>query len=135
MLFFKNILKKQPQNQLPERQYTLAKGFRGFKRFPINIHGDELSEKNNELLKDKEMPGYTIIFKPGSSANYKNPFYLVYIENLKIGAIFDPNQVQEIQKGLFSAVYARSEEESTISGKKIIKRHNMKLFVKYEGKS
>ena len=78
------------------------------------------------------MRGHTISFQPGFSTTYKGLFYTVHIDNMKIGAIFDNDQVRVIHKGLFSEVYARSEEESTISGKKIVKRHRMKLFVKYE---
>jgi len=124
--------KKQTKPQLKEYSFTLTKGFRGFKRFPIVIHGHKESEKNNKALKDTDLCEHTLVFKPGSSETYKEPFYQVIIDNLQVGAIFDFDQVKAINYGRIEAVYAKNEEEAVISKKSISNRNIIRLFVKYK---
>ena len=124
--------KKQTKPQLKEYSFTLTKGFRGFKRFPIVIHGHKESEKNNKALKDTDLREHTLTFTPGSGESYKDPFYQVFIDNLHIGAIFDAEQVKAINSGRIEAVYAKNEEEAVISKKSISSRNIIRLFVKYK---
>lgn len=124
--------KKQSKAELKAFSFTLAKGFRGFKRFSITIHGNKEAEKNNELLKDADLRGHTLTFKPGSSSTYKEPFYQVFADNLQIGAIFDAEQINSINSGKIEEVFARSEAESTMINNKVVERHLIRLFVKYK---
>lgn len=121
--------KKPPkQQQFNGFSYVLAKGFRGFKRFPITIHGNQLAENNNELLKDADLRGHTLAFMPGSSPNYKEPFFIVLVDNLQIGSIFDTEQIQAISSGKIVEVFARPEEENVMN----TIRHRIRVFVKYK---
>ena len=131
MSFLEKIFSKQPAK--PQQiEFILAKHFRGFKRFPMVVHGHKEAEENNERLKDMDFPGHTIMFCPGSSPTYKDPFYLVFIDNLNVGAIFDKEHVKSIKDRNITDVYAKSEEETTISKGRTDIRHRIRLFVKYK---
>ena len=124
--------KKPTKPQLKEYTFTLSKGFRGYKRFPISIHGHKESEKNNKALKDTDLRSHTLTFKPGASDTYKEPFYQVFIDGLQVGAIFDADQVKAINSGRIEEVFARSETQAVIGNKNIINRPVMRVFVKYK---
>lgn len=124
--------KKQSKTELKAFSFTLAKGFRGFKRFPITIYGNKESEKNNELLKAADLRGHILTFMPGSSSTYKEPFYQIFADNLQIGSIFDADQINSINSGKIEEVFARSEPESTMINNKVVERPYMRLFVKYK---
>ena len=132
MSFLEKLFPKQQPVKPSQIEFILAKHFRGFKRFPMVVHGHKEAEENNERLKDMDFPDHTIAFRPGSSPTYKDPFYLVFIDNLNVGAIFDKEHIKSIKDGKITAVYAKSEEENVASGKNIVKRHRIRLFVKYK---
>lgn len=121
MGLFDFMKKKEPQG----KQFTLAEHYRGFKAFPMVVHGNDLSERNNELLKDVSLPGHTITFA------LLPDHVQVLIDNMQVGAIFDTNQIKALSK--ITAVYARSDVETVIHSKGTLKRNRLHLFVKYEG--
>lgn len=121
MGLFDFIKKKQPEG----KQYTLSEHFRGYKAFPMVVYGNDLSEKNNELLKNVSLPGHTITF------NYLSDRVQVLIDNKQVGAIFNQNQIESLSR--VSAVYARSDVETVVHSKGTLKRNRLHLFVKYEG--
>lgn len=123
--------KKPTKPQLKEYTFTLSKGFRGYKRFPISIHGHKESEKNNKVLKDTDLREHKLTFKPASSSTTAS-FYQVFIDGLQVGSIFDKDQINSINYGRIEAVFARSEKEAVMGPKKIIERPVMRLFVKYK---
>lgn len=124
--------KKPTKPKLKEYTFTLSKGFRGYKRFPISIHGHKESEKNNKALKDTDLREHKLTFKPGASDTYKEPFYQVFIDGLQVGSIFDKDQINSINYGRIEAVFARSETEAVTGNKRIINRPVMRVFVKYK---
>ena len=132
MSFLEKLFSKQQPVKPSQIKFILAKHFRGFKRFPMVVHGYKEAEENNERLKDMDFPEHIITFRSGSSATYKEPFYQVFIDNLNVGAIFDREHVKSIKDGNITAVYAKSEEEDVASGKRVVKRHRIRLFVKYK---
>ena len=113
--------KKQPEG----KHYTLSEHYRGYKAFPMIVHGNDLSEKNNELLRDVSLPGHTITF------NHLPDHVQVLIDDKQVGAIFDSSQIDSLNK--VSAVYARSDIETVVHSKVTLKRNRLHLFVKYEG--
>ena len=113
------------------KTFIQAKGFRGFKRFPIVVYGNEIAEQNNERLSYEDMSGKRIIFKPQTG---NPPFYAIYIENYRIGAIFDKEQISSIKNNKFTDVYVKFEEENVISKIGVLKTHRARLFVKYKEK-
>ena len=119
---------KEPQKY----EYVQASGFRGFKSYPIVVYGDKESERNNERLKDIDMTGKHITFKMGDSPSYKKPFLLVFIDNKKIGAIFDGRQVRDMTNGNIESVYAKFDAENVVDQSGIKALHRVRLFVKYK---
>jgi len=124
-------LLKHPSKKSQEYVFTQAGGFRGFKSYPIVVYGDKESERNNELLKDIDMTSKQITFKVGKSPSYEKPFLLVFIDNKKIGAIFDGKQVRAMTSGSIESVYVKFEPENIVGKDGVITRHRARLFVKY----
>lgn len=123
---------KKENPTLPVRQYVLSNGFRGYKYFNVASYGDKESEHNHILLKDYVFPGKTITFSPGpASRDYSDPYYLVFIDNYKIGAIFDMQQIKDLANDYIDFVYAKHDEEICGTPKNLFKQHCIKLFVKY----
>ena len=121
MGLFDFMKKKEPQG----KQFTLTEHYRGFKAFPMVVHGNDLSERNNELFKDVSLPGHTITF------NRLPNHVQILIDDKQVGAIFDSNQINSLNR--VSAVYARSDIETVVHSKGTLKRNRLHLFVKYEG--
>lgn len=126
------FFKKKESGQLKECQYVLSNGFRGYKCFPMVVHGQEESMKNNEALKDVDFKGYSIAFRPGKSQTYTNPFYTVNIDKYQVGTIFDAEQVKALNDGMIEAIYAKSEPETVIGVNGTEIRNRIKLFAKYK---
>lgn len=121
---------KQPEQppQLHRFTYVLQKHFRGYKRFYMVVYGDKESERNNEKFSG-DLSGKEITFV--ESYNPKH-YYAVYLDNKKIGAIFDQNEVEQLTTLMITAVYAKVEEETVIDKiQGAITRKRIRLFVKY----
>ena len=120
----------KPKVVMKEHIFTISKGFKGYKKFPMVVYGDDLSMNNNELLKGADFRGHTIIFRPSTANNA--PFFQVFIDNIKVGAIFDKEQIQALNSGRVVSVFALPEEEKVAGQGKIVTRNKIRLFVKYE---
>lgn len=129
-----NLFKKRPKEEpakepLKEYPFTLAKSFKGFKKFPIVIHGNPEAEKNNELLKDADLRGKEILFREASTKDGR-PALLVFIDGNIVGAIYDSTQIQAIASGNIESVFAKMEVQ-TIAGKgEVTTRNRVCLFAK-----
>ena len=108
--------------------FVQANNFKGFKKLHVVVYGDEESEANNELLKDIDMKGKTISFKEERNGN--EPFWTVYIEDKKVGAIFDKDQVDNIKSDNIESVYIKFESQNVTDGKNIITRPRLRMFIK-----
>ncbi len=135
---FKNLLKKKtnstpesnPENNktVKKYEYVLTDHFKGYKRFPIVIHGNKENEENNETVSDWKFPGKKLEFL---ESYYDNNLYIaVLIDGTKVGAIFDDEQISMIRSGKIEAVYARSEAETSLSQGAAGEIHKVRLFVK-----
>lgn len=118
-----NLFNKKPIEKIVS--FTLAEHYRGFKAFPMVVHGNEISEQNNQKLKDTNLSGHIITFK------YLADRVQVLIDDNQVGTVFDKEHIARISK--ITAVYARMDEEVVVSSAKTIKRHRIRLFVKEEG--
>lgn len=116
--------------ELAVYDYVQSKSFRGFKAYPIVVYGDAESEKNNELLSSVDMAGKHILFKLVKTQNHPEPFLLVYIEDVKIGAVFDQNEIYAMSNSHIESVFCKFEAEKVIGNREIITRHRARLFVK-----
>lgn len=122
---------QQPQ-QLHRFTYVLQKHFRGYKRFHITIYGDKEAERNNEKLSG-DLAGKSLTFVETISNSFTEPkhYYIVYLDDMRVGAIYNEEQVYYLSNLLITAVYAKVEEELDFENKKEITRKRIRLFVKY----
>ena len=128
-----DALKPKPK-QTPLKRYSFAQapGFKGFKKFHIVVYGDAESERNNVLLKDSKMEGRTITFLEGKAETYKEPFWLVYVDEKKIGSVFNPEQVAQISNQAFDAVYIKFESKNVYAENGLETRIQAQMFVRYK---
>ena len=131
MAFFKKSPKQTPVSN-PETVYTIpySKGFRGFKRFPIVVHGDPVSEQNNELLFDKDLS--SSVFKFICSDYTGGRMAQLFIDDKKVGAVFDPEQVQSVENNLIEQIHVEPREEPVISSTGTVILHRLTILVKYK---
>ena len=120
-----DLFKHTPQQpkQVNTVSFELAAHYRGFKAFPVTVHGNKDAEQNNQKLKDVSLPGHTITF------SFFNDHAKVFIDSSQVGAIFDKDQIASIP--LLTAVFARMDEENVITNGTTVKRCRIHLFVKY----
>jgi len=116
-------------------EYIQAEEFRGFKSYPMVVHGDKESERNNERMKDADMAGKRITFKEGKSDTYKEQFLVVFINGKKVGAIFDKAQIREMKSGKIESVYAKLEPETVVYKGGSVTRNRVRLLVKYRAQA
>lgn len=117
MNLFKKIAKTQN-----EKSFILEEHFRGFKAFPIVVHGDKDAETGNKKLAKTHLPGKTIRFVKAGSA------YSVQIDAYHVGMIYDSDTIKRINK--IEKVYAKIDEETVIGTKTTATRPRIHLFVK-----
>lgn len=112
--------------------YVLSSNHQGYDYFNMVVHGDRESEKNNEAIKNLNLQGMKIVFKPGKSKTYSKPFLLVYLNNKKIGAIFDDKCVRKMISGKVKSLYGEIIEEEVIgSNNKSTIRHRVRLYADF----
>ena len=120
----------KPRSNANEYIFTLEEHFKGFKAFPIVVHGNNEAEKNNEKLRNQNLVGRSIKFKIETKDRTA-----VFIDNKLVGSIFEEYQIKALRSGKVKAVYAKMEEEKIITNsrlKPVVTRHRAYLFVKYE---
>ena len=133
MFLFKK--KKEDPKQISiveEKRYPIpySKGYRGFKSFQVSVYGYEESEKNMRYFYDKDLSNSVFEFVSTTDNDYK--LMCLYIDNLKVGAIFDPNQVYAIENGLIEKIHAEPKKEIVLGNKCTEERHRLSIFVKYK---
>lgn len=128
-----DIFKQKPSTGkvVSDVSFVRSEGFRGFKRFPMVIHGDKQSEENNEKLKDVDLSGAEIRFIPCKTSS-GGLFYQVNILDHKIGSIFNDDQVAALKNGSISEMYIKSEMESVVESNGLHDRPRFRLFAKYK---
>lgn len=126
-MFFSKKKPSEPINNDIVFQIPYSKGFRGFKRFPMVVHGDKESEKNNESLYGKDLSGsvFEIVFSP------KNKKACLYIDKLKVGTFYNDDQIQSIAAGLIEMIHIEPKDEVVIVKDGSITRHRLSVLVKY----
>ena len=118
-----------------ESSFVRSGSFRGFKRFRLTVHGITDAEQNAEKLKDADLKNAEISFKVFLD-EHKTEFANVYINGLRVGIIWDEEEIQSIKKKAFDKVYVMFEDETVIGKDETIVRPRVRLFVRYatEGK-
>lgn len=125
-------VQKKPQSALKDMkiyEIPYAEHFRGFKRFPVVVHGDVESEKNNELIYDKDFSTFEYRFICFTGKNGRMAF--LYADKCKIGAIFDDDQIYAIEHNKIEKIHLEPREEIVLGNKRTEKRHRVSVIVKY----
>ena len=109
-----------------EKRYILpySKNFRGFKRFAFVVFGDETSEQNNKQLLNNDFSNCTFEFVCFNCETkyFKGRMTNIFIDGLKIGAIFENEQISDIENGQIEKIHVEKD----------INRERLTLFVKYK---
>jgi hypothetical protein len=120
----KTIEQKQ-EFEKDEKKYIIpySKGWRGFKKFPVVVYGDEETENNNRILCKQDVSNCTFEFV---CFNEKTIYYdgrmcLIYIDGVKVGAIYDNEQIQQIENGQIEKIHVENKTDYRFS-----------YFVKYK---
>ncbi len=125
-----SIFKKKPV--FKSYSFPNSKSFRGFKRFPVVSHGHAPSMENCVYFSDKDLSKSTIVFQEATAPDYGKLFVQVLIDGKQIGAIFDAQQITEIQTGAFTDVHIHFEKQTVVSTEGEEQRDKACLFVKYK---
>ena len=91
-------------------RFALAKGFRGFKRMPMEVYLDKKLAKNNEHFRGKKVIGMDISFT--ETYWMEAPALEVVIDNVIIGYVTVPEKIKEFQDNLIRSVYVKFEDYS-----------------------
>lgn len=127
MSLFDLFRKKQPKSKESSQSYILAKHFKGFRALPVVIQGNQESEQNNEKMANIDLSGKTITFVPAVyDGNHK--MYHVLVDNLKMGAIFDDDNMKRVKR--IESVYAKMENETTVGKHGPEQRAKIRVFIK-----
>ena len=127
---------KPVEDKAPELRtfsFVLKDHFRGYKRFPISIYGDPEAVQNNEMLSG-DLSGRSIKFVEAISDAFTEPkhYYIIYLDDIKVGHLFDDEQIEKLNNNQILEVYARIEEKEYLNKKKKTETEKrIKLFVKY----
>ena len=132
MLFGKKRKPQLKSIQRDEKSYIIpySKGFRGFKRFPMRVHGDRVSEKNNESLYNNDFSCSSFKFVCFNDDSGNRVAFL-YIDGYKMGTIYDSEQLYAIEHEMIEMIHIEPKEESIIGSKKTETRHRISVLVKY----
>ena len=133
MFLFKK--KKEEPKQMSiveEKRYPIpySKGFKGFKKFRVVVFGNEESEKNMNYFYNKDLSNSVFEFVSKQENDYK--LMCLYIDNLKVGAIFDDDQIYAIENGLIEKIHAEPKEEIVLGHNCTEERHRLSILVKYK---
>lgn len=133
MFLFKKKNEKPKQNTfVEEKRYLIpySKGFRGFKKFSVSVHGYEESEKNMNYFYDKDLSNS--VFEFVSFKGKDSKLMCLFIDDLKVGAVFNDAQIYAIENGLIEKIHAEPKEEIIGGTKETEIRHRLSIFVKYK---
>lgn len=132
MFLFKKKKEEQKSELIINNKFNIpySKGFKGFKKFQVVVHGDKESEKNMNYFYDKDLSNATFefadIFENGCSKIF------LYINGLKVGMIWNDDQINAIKNELIEKIHAEPKEEiiGGPNGNEV--RHRLSILVKYK---
>ena len=121
-----DVFKKKPEPPtFREYTYITAKHFRGFHKFAMAVHGDSEAEKNNLKFRGKDVIGHPLVFRDISPTAT-----IVLLDGLKIGTIYDEDELRTIRTNRITDVYVKFEEDTIIGSDKVEKRFRAHLIIK-----
>lgn len=130
MFFKRKTLSETAPKSEKTYEFPFSQSFRGFKRFPIIVYGDKESEENNEKLYKNDFA--SSIFKFVCSNFETQRKAVLFIDDNKIGTVFDETQVSSIENGLIEKIHVEPKEQEVVDsdGTQIV--HRLTVLVKYK---
>ena len=113
-----------------EYQIPYSKNFRGFKRFKMVVYGNDEIRANNEKYYNKDFSESTFVFRCFNCESGERIAHL-YIDGIKMGTIFGPDQLFAIENDLIEKVHVEPDEEVILGDKCTEVRHRITLIVKF----
>lgn len=137
-----NIGKAKPKTTKPQKQDTFqknlrkyvipySKGFRGFKIFPVVVHGNKETEQINEHMYNKDISNSIIEFVC-FNYNEHDRMAQIHIDGKNVGAIFNDDQLYAIENNLIEKIHAEPHEDISIGKHSTITTHRFRWLVKYK---
>lgn len=130
------LFKKKKEEPIPDciikKKHLIpySKGFRGFKKFQVVVHGDKESEKNMDYFYDKDLSEATFEFIEVVENGYDK--ILLYINNLKVGLIWNDDQIYAVKNDLIERIHSEPKEEIIGGPNGTEVRHRLSILVKYK---
>lgn len=124
MARFLNFLKTMISGK--EYSFTVAKSFRGFKSFPMEVYLDQEARDNNYLFRSVNVVGMPLVFKDVSPDRID-----VILNNLKIGYISEDKCLKALRGNQISDFGIKFEEDHIFDAEKSEYRYRAHLFAKY----
>lgn len=116
------LFKKKEKSSIDEKRYVIpySKNYRKFKHFIVSVHGNNLAEKNNSILLNKDLSNSQFEFV---CFNYDNGrMAQLLIDGMIVGAVFENEQIQAIENGLIEQIHSEIKQE----------QGRLTFFVKYK---
>lgn len=107
--------------------FVVAKSFKGFKKFPMEVNLDVEAKENNEKFKNTKTAGMTLIFKDVAQDRID-----VYLSDLKIGFISNPKGITELRNDKISDFGLKFEEDHVFDADTSEVRFRAHLFANYK---
>lgn len=106
------------KDDLTKYSVSYSEHFRGFKRFPVVVHGNDEAEKNNKKIYQNNLSKSLFEF----AYNPNNDFVFIYIDGMIIGTIYDEKMVNLIKERKIEAIHSEPKPGD----------ERLTFFVKYD---
>lgn len=120
-LFKHKETKQSEQKQIDrnEKRYNISYSthFKGFKTFPVVVHGNEETEKNNKLLLNNDFSNsvFEFVCYDENTQKYNGRVCNVFIDNLKVGSVFDEEQIKQIETGQIVKIHVEKKNNERLT--------------------
>ena len=107
--------------------FVVAKSFKGFRKFPMEVNLDPEAKKNNLKFKNVDVAGMTLEFRDISADRID-----VYLDNIKIGYLWEQKGLNELRNNMIAEFSVKFEEDHVYDADKSETRFRAHLLAKYK---
>lgn len=118
----KNLFSKEPTIYT----FTQTKSFRGFKKFPMEVHIDPQARANNIKFKGADLTNMPIVFKEVSPEKID-----VFLNDIYIGYIHEKDRLDDLRNNKISDFHIEFKEDRIFDGTHEEIRFRAHLLAKY----
>ena len=123
----KQINRNQKIYQIP-----YSKSFRGFKKYPMNVHGVFDAEENAAKYFNALDMSQAVFEFVCQNTDYGSRDAFLYINKKVAGAVTEEDRVKEIETGRIEQIHIEKDEETIVTNSGSLKRPRLRFFVKYK---